>query len=209
MVRSKNRFLALFVLLGLLANILYAQTDSNAPGKDNVISFNGLRFESGLSWEEIQAKAKAENKMIFIDCYATWCGPCKAMDETVYPLMEVGNAYNEGYISVKLQMDKTERDNDTIKSWYKTVSQFESNYTINAYPTFLFFDSSGKLLHKVVGRKSSAYFIQLAADAQNPEKQYYNVLKNFRPGKLETAELKGLARLFLNSDTVLSWKIGS
>ncbi len=36
-----------------------------------------IHFENGLSWEQIKEKAKAEHKYIFVDCYATWCGPCK------------------------------------------------------------------------------------------------------------------------------------
>jgi thiol:disulfide interchange protein len=46
-------------------------------------SSKGIRFEHGLSWAQVKEKAKAENKYIFMDCYATWCGPCKAMDKNV------------------------------------------------------------------------------------------------------------------------------
>jgi thiol:disulfide interchange protein len=45
----------------------------------------GLKFETGLNWEQVKQKAKAENKLIFLDVMATWCGPCKYMDANVYP----------------------------------------------------------------------------------------------------------------------------
>lgn len=32
-----------------------------------------IKFEHG-TWEEIKAKAKAENKLIFMDAYTSWCG---------------------------------------------------------------------------------------------------------------------------------------
>jgi thioredoxin-related protein len=168
----------------------------------------GIHFEkTGLYWGNILAKAKAEHKYIFVDCYATWCGPCKEMDKDIYPLAEVGDAYNSRFISVKLQMDKTATDNDSVKKWYSLAGNMESNYTINAFPTFLFFDPAGNPVHKVTGSKNAAGFIQLAADAKNPDKQYYSILKNFRPGKLDTADLKGLARSFAYSDTSLAYKL--
>ena len=36
----------------------------------------GVNFEH-ITFDEALAKAKAENKLIFMDCYTTWCGPCK------------------------------------------------------------------------------------------------------------------------------------
>ena len=46
----------------------------------NVFS-QGIQFEIG-SWKEVLQKAKQENKLIFVDLYTTWCGPCKKMEIT-------------------------------------------------------------------------------------------------------------------------------
>src|ERR1700761_8867531 len=62
----------------------------------------GIQFTKVLSWEEVLQKAKTEHKYIFMDCYATWCGPCKGMEEDIYPLKAVGDVYNKDFISVKL-----------------------------------------------------------------------------------------------------------
>src|ERR1700754_2014916 len=67
----------------------------------------GINFVRGLSWEQIKEKAKAENKYIFLDCYTTWCGYCKQMDQRVYPELHVGYEYNEHFISAKVQMDSS------------------------------------------------------------------------------------------------------
>src|SRR5260221_4585806 len=78
----------------------------------------GIHFEQGLTWNEIRAKANAENKFIFMDCYTTWCGPCKFMDVQIFPQEEVGRYFNSHFISVRVQMDRTDKDKDSIRRWY-------------------------------------------------------------------------------------------
>src|ERR1700744_5232469 len=73
-------------------------------------SHGGIHFETGKTWDQVLAKAKSEKKYIFVDCYATWCGPCKMMDRDIYPKDSVGNYMNSRYVSVKVQMDKTTMD---------------------------------------------------------------------------------------------------
>ncbi len=76
----------------------------------------GINFQHEASWKEIQAKAKAENKYIFMDCFTTWCGPCKYMSSTIFPLQEVGEFMNDKFVSVKVQLDTTSNDNESVKS---------------------------------------------------------------------------------------------
>ena len=53
----------------------------------------GMVFEpEGTTLEQASAKAKAEKKLIFLDCFTTWCGPCKKMAREVFPT-EVAGAY--------------------------------------------------------------------------------------------------------------------
>lgn len=167
----------------------------------------GIHFIHNLSWQKVLQKARAENKYVFVDCYATWCGPCKEMDQTVYPEKAVGDLYNKDFICVKLQIDRTSQDDESVKSWYETAQSLESTYRIGAYPTFLFFDPSGLPVHKVVGYNNAANFIQLGSNAKNPAKQYYAILKNFKPGKIDTASEKGLARSLYYTDPGLAGKL--
>ena len=160
------------------------------------VNEKGIQFEKSLTWEEVKAKAKAENKYIFVDCFATWCGPCKQMEEKIYSRPDVGNAYNSKFISVKLQMDKTSYDDPDVKAWYSTSTSFQQKYTVSAFPAFLFFSPEGKPLHKVVGSLSADDFLKMAREALDSTKQFYSLLRNFRPGMIDTSELKSLARMF-------------
>ncbi|WP_212005096.1 thioredoxin fold domain-containing protein [Chitinophaga sp. HK235] len=133
----------------------------------------GIHFEHALSWQQVKAKAKAENKFIFADCYTTWCGPCKMMSRDVFPQEEVGAFLNDKFISVKVQMDKTAKDEESVKRWYKDAEAIGKEYNVMAYPTFLYFSPEGKLVHLVVGSDSAAGFIAASAKALQPETQYY------------------------------------
>src|ERR1700732_4317180 len=78
----------------------------------------GIKFEENMSWAQIQAKAKAEHKYIFMDCYATWCGPCKWMNAQIFPQKEVGDFFNSHFVNVAIQMDRTPKDINSVREWY-------------------------------------------------------------------------------------------
>src|SRR5687767_5878813 len=88
----------------------------------------GIKWTTGLTWPQVLEKAKKENKYIFLDCYTTWCGPCKWMDKDVYTNDTVGQFFNEKFISVKVQMDQTKKDDEYVKSWYYSAANIRSQY---------------------------------------------------------------------------------
>lgn len=153
----------------------------------------GIKFEEGLSWEQVKQKAKQENKYIFVDAYATWCVPCKQMDKEVYVLEKVGDCFNKNFISVRVQMDKTTKDNEIVKQWYKDAEQISKQFDVNALPAYLFFYSNGEIVHRAVGYKSADEFLELGKDAATSSKQYYTLLKDFKEGKNSGDMLKYLA----------------
>jgi thioredoxin-related protein len=149
----------------------------------------GMYFEHNTSWEKVLAKAKAENKYIFVDCFTTWCGPCKAMSKNIFPLEEVGNFYNKNFINVKIQLDTTKNDNDDVKSWFAAGKEISTKYEVRAYPTYLMFDPNGLIVHRAVGSSDAAAFLAKGADAINPEKQYYSLKRQYEAGKKNEAFL--------------------
>ncbi|MES2331187.1 MAG: thioredoxin fold domain-containing protein [Bacteroidota bacterium] len=168
----------------------------------------GIVFEKNIDWFQLRQKAKQQNKYIFVDCYTTWCPPCKKMDEEVYTSNKAGAYFNENFICVKVQMDKTNLDDSITRSWYKTADMLADNYGVNAYPTFLFFDPSGNPVHKLTGYRNTEAFIQVGNDSRNPEKQYYTLLKTFKPGSIDTTEMQVLAKMYFKQrNTELAEKI--
>ncbi|THU34738.1 DUF255 domain-containing protein [Niastella caeni] len=143
----------------------------------------GIQFEQGLNWQQIKEKAKTENKCIFVDCYATWCGPCKYMDKYVYEDESVGSFINRRFISVKLQTDTSRQDNEEVKKWYSDAHTFQKEYVITAIPAYLFFSADGNIIHRDIGVKEVSDFLITINHALNPEKQYYTQLKAYKLGK--------------------------
>ncbi|MBO9570841.1 MAG: thioredoxin family protein [Chitinophagaceae bacterium] len=139
-----------------------------------VVSAQGIDWEDSLSLEQIKEKAKKENKYIFIDAYATWCGPCKAMDKEVYPNDMVGDYMNLKFISVKVQMDKTTRDNEKVKSWYNAAIALQKKYRINSFPSYVFLNPNGEIVHLATGYQPIKLFLQTVKEAVKPGKIYDN-----------------------------------
>lgn len=120
----------------------------------------GIRFQE-KSWAELLAMSKQENKLIFLDGYATWCGPCKWMAANIFPNDTVGQYYNNHFICASFDMEKGE--GQTIRS----------TYDIRAYPTLLFITPEGKMVHKRVGAPQKLQdYLDMGAIAMDPEHNY-------------------------------------
>lgn len=160
----------------------------------------GVQFEEKLNWQQVQAKAQEEKKYIFMDCYTTWCGPCKYMSSQIFPQPSVGKVMNTHFVNVSVQMDTTENDNDAVKSWYETGHQIAAQYKIMAYPTFLIFDQKGNLVHRIVGAsQTSKEFLAKVDEALDPATQYYPMLAKYEEGNRDSLFLYNLAMAALHA----------
>ncbi len=147
--------------LFLLSIVLCSSQIQAFPPDDS-----GIIFEHG-TFTEILAKAKKSKKIIFIDAYTTWCGPCKYMAKNIFTQPEVGKFYNQNFVCAKIDMESGEG---------KALSQ---KYEVGAYPTFLFVDGEGNLVHRVCGSSEAEGFIQSGKDALNPTVQFAAVKKAY------------------------------
>lgn len=134
-----------------------------------LLSAQGINFETG-NWAQVAEKAKAENKYIFVDAYAEWCGPCKWMAKNVFTDSKVGAHFNSKYINYKFDMEKGEGP------------EFAKKYSVNAYPTLLFFNADGELVHKVLGASPAELLITQSEKALDPSQQIFSMKKKFESG---------------------------
>jgi thioredoxin-related protein len=177
-------------ILPICCLLITLQLGINAQNK-------GINFEKGSSWKSILAKASAENKYIFIDCYTTWCGPCKRMSENIFPMEEVGSFFNKNFINVKFQIDTTSKDAEEIKAQYADAAFVSTTYKVASYPTYLFINSNGEPVHLAVGASDANTFIAKATNALDPEKQYFTQVRKYEAGNREVVFLKKLTLMAL------------
>jgi thioredoxin-related protein len=166
----------------------------------------GIHFETKASWKEILYKAKKDNKYVFVDCYATWCAPCKEMERTVFSSEDVGNTLNERFISVRVQFDTASADNPEIKRWYEDAHQMNSAFQVNALPTYLFFSPEGQIIHRDLGLMSPEQFKALAYNSLDTSSQYYTLLKKLGHNDLDSSRLLYLTALAekLGQDSIMN-----
>lgn len=152
-----KKLLYLFFLAPIFA---YGQT---------AIEEKGIFFEKG-TFSEIMAKAKKENKLIFVDAYTTWCGPCKWMAKNTFLNDTAAEFYNKNFINAKIDVEKGEGVGIAKK------------YEVMCYPTLLYIDGSGKLLHRQSSALDSKEFIKLGTEAMNPAMQFASYKKKYDSG---------------------------
>ena len=130
------------ILLGIVAVALIGFAFTNKSSSTNV-KFQkrvpGIQFFHG-TWEEALAKAKKENKLIFMDAYASWCGPCKMMARNTFTKEEVGDFFNKNFINIKMDMEK-----------HPEGRRLSQKYGLRAYPTLYFINSKEQVKHTSVG----------------------------------------------------------
>ena len=108
----------------------------------------GIQFVDA-NWASVLQKAKAEKKIIFLDAYASWCGPCKLLQKNVFPRQDVGAYFNKNFINVKVDMERGEGP------------QLARMYPLEAYPTLFFITPEGKVIRKVVGFQTAERLIEI------------------------------------------------
>jgi thiol-disulfide isomerase/thioredoxin len=154
-----------------LAFILPMQVHSS-PGDPQQLRDVSPKIEfMPATFDEILQEARASDKLIFFDAYAVWCGPCKMMESTVFTVPKVAGLYNDNFINAKFDMERGEG------------IQLKDRYNITAYPTYLFLNAEGEVIHKRVGSSSADLFIQFGLDAMSPFRNLAGMEKSYDDNK--------------------------
>lgn len=133
-------------------------------------------------WEAALQKAAESGKPIFVDAYTQWCGPCKWMAAHTFTREDVGNFYNQHFINVKMDMEHGEG------------LLFARAYDVSRYPTFLFIDARGDMLHRGLGRMSAVQFLELGAAALDSTRQLGALERAYKAGGRSPQTMRAYAR---------------
>lgn len=109
----------------------------------------GINFQK-IDLEAAKKIAAKENKLIFIDLFTTWCGPCKLMAKNTFTDPKIGEMFNKNFVNLGIDAEK---EGLSIAKEFKIVN----------YPSFLFLDPKGKLVQYDFGYYTPEEFIKVGA----------------------------------------------
>lgn len=126
----------LFIPLALTAiPLMFAFTNFRSAGilQNRNPDTKGIHFES-KGWNYALAEAKKQKKLVFLDAYTSWCGPCKLLKKNTFTDEVVAVFFNKNFINVTEDMEKG------------VGIELAKKYQVNAFPTLLITDSAGNLV---------------------------------------------------------------
>ena len=98
-----------------------------------------------------QAAAEGGKKLVLVDFYTAWCGPCKRLDETTWKDPRVRDWLSKEAVCLKVNAEKDE--------------PLAEKYRINAYPTLLLLRPDGSEVDRLVGYRDAMAFLADAGEA--------------------------------------------
>lgn len=167
-----------FFIMAALCAFSAVQAQGEQPvTATEIVKSEGVAFVEGKTFAEVLHKAKEEGKMLFIDCYTCWCGPCRMMATQVFPQKKVGDYFNEHFVSFKIDMEKGEGP------------ELKNKFSVRAYPTFLFLDGDGKEINRIVGGDSDADKFLKSVDDGIGTLSLSSLAKRYEGGERDTTFL--------------------
>jgi len=155
--------------------------------KQNTIA-QGILFQQ-LTLKEAMAKAAdpASPKLIFVDCYTSWCGPCIEMAKQEFPKKVSGDFFNPKFVSVKFDIEKGEG------------IDIGKKYDVKIFPTFLILNAQGEEINRVVGKAVAEEFIEKVKVAMNPNNSLAGLKAAYEKEKNMTTALPYAQALYENA----------
>ena len=131
-MKNKLKFLPVLLAMLMVSATGFAQNKVAAKPATQI------RFIED-AWKEALKQGAAQNKYIFVDAYATWCGPCKMLKARTFTDAKVAAFYNKNFINVSIDMEKG------------LGPQLAQEWQLTAYPTLIIFSPKGKPVLGSVG----------------------------------------------------------
>ena len=118
-------------------------------------SETGIKFFKG-SWADAKKASDDKGKLIFLDAYASWCGPCKTMARKTFTDKTVGEFFNKNFINVKMDMEKNSEG-----------PRLSRKFKLTAYPSLYFLDKNEEIVHFALGMHGPKDLIKAGQFALN------------------------------------------
>ena len=150
--------IAIFSVILLALITAYSFTSRSKTTTIKSDKEEGIHFFNG-TWNQALIKANKENKIIFLDTYATWCGPCKLLKNKTFKDKNVADYFNEHFINVAVDAEEGEG------------IVLAEKYGVEAYPTLIFINSDGTLIGKTMGYYKSPNFLDLGKKVIQSQKE--------------------------------------
>ncbi len=134
----RGKFLIAGLLIIVVAIVFAFKQKNKSDNESDKITTHaaaspGIRFIEA-DFSRALAEAKKQHKLIFLDAYASWCGPCKLLKKNTFPDKAAGDFFNTNFINVAIDMEKG--DGPALIEAYE----------VNAFPTLIITDEDGNLL---------------------------------------------------------------
>lgn len=128
---------AIAAILGLSLLFTGCQKENEPKGGGKADGGTAASAFSGLTLDEAKTRAQAEKKLVMIDFYADWCGPCKMLDAQTFPDAKVAEWLKANTVAIKVNID----ENRALAEQFK----------IQSIPQLVFLDGQGKEVKRVEG----------------------------------------------------------
>ncbi|MCA6067579.1 thioredoxin family protein [Chryseobacterium sp. RG1] len=148
---------------------------------------DGIQFQD-IPFKDLVAKAKKEKKLVFIDAYASWCGPCKMMEKNVFVTKSVGDFFNKNFVNARIDMEKGEG------------REVAAKFAVRSYPTYLFLNGEGELVSQNYGYMEESMFLLMAQDINSPNNAKGSLKERFAKGEKDPEFLVNIIKLNSTSD---------
>jgi protein disulfide-isomerase len=94
--------------------------------------------QGGVTWlnslDEARSIAQREQRLLLVHFYADWCGPCRKLEQNVFPSPAVNQAIQANYVATKINVDK--------------APELAQQFQVERIPTDVIIDSRGQMIFR-------------------------------------------------------------